>query len=181
VEFTITGHLSDANAAWVAISDTDIGSGIGIGDVDLDVGGEGDVDVEWRPGEGGARVLAPDIRISNRSVSLLFTGLTGSTAMYEKLGGAKAFAIVRDHVTILRRVTESHGGVIVKTIGDAIMAAFSDPVKTMAAALEMVDALDSWVADGDLGVQIRLRVGFHVGPALMFTPTQQASITSVAP
>lgn len=115
----------------------------------------------------GDQVLAPDIRIANRSVSLLFTDLTGSTAMYEKLGDAKAFAIVRDHFTILRRVTENHGGVIVKTIGDAIMAAFSDPVKTMAAALEMVDALDDWVQESDFGVSIRLRVGFHVGPALM--------------
>ena len=87
--------------------------------------------------------------------------------MYEALGDASAFAIVRDHFTILRRVTESHGGVIVKTIGDAIMAAFSDPVKTMAASIEMVDALDAWVKEGDLGVGLRLRVGFHMGPALM--------------
>lgn len=113
------------------------------------------------------QVLAPELRISTRSVSLLFTDLSGSTAMYEELGDARAFAVVRDHFALLRRVVEAHQGVVVKTIGDAVMAAFDAPVQAVEAGLEMSEAMDAWTATLGLAHPPRLRIGVHTGPALM--------------
>lgn len=114
----------------------------------------------------GAQVLSPDLRLSARSVCLVFTDLSGSTAMYEELGDARAFAVVRDHFALLRKEVEAAGGVVVKTIGDAIMAAFHDPAAAMDSALSMQRAFATWVPGLALGRPLRLKVGLHLGPAL---------------
>jgi class 3 adenylate cyclase len=114
----------------------------------------------------GTQVLAPDVRIGTRSVALLFTDLSGSTAMYQAVGDAKAYALVRDHFRLLGDVIGEHGGVVVKTIGDAVMASFHAPGDAFEAALEMRTAFDGWIAGQGVDPVPRLNVGLHVGPAL---------------
>lgn len=115
----------------------------------------------------GHQVLAPDLRVGVRSIALVFTDLSGSTAMYEELGDARAFAVVRDHFTVLRTAATAHNGTVVKTIGDAVMAAFFDAPAALAAAFEMCAAFDVWVATLDLEHPPSLKVGVHVGSALV--------------
>lgn len=115
----------------------------------------------------GHQVLAPDTRISTRSVTLVFTDLTGSTAMYEEIGDAAAYALVRDHFRVLRAAVEGNGGTVVKTIGDAVMASFPDPLKGAHAALQMVRDFDLWIDARDVERKPRLTVGMHTGPALV--------------
>ena len=71
-----------------------------------------------------------------RQVTFLFTDLEGSTALYERLGDLNAYALVRQHFALLDAVAHRHDGAIVKTIGDAVMAAFSRPVDAIAAAID---------------------------------------------
>ncbi|MCB9669919.1 MAG: adenylate/guanylate cyclase domain-containing protein [Alphaproteobacteria bacterium] len=113
------------------------------------------------------QVLGPDVRISNRRVCLLFTDLSGSTAMFEALGDAKAYGIVAEHFRLLAGVIEAHRGVLVKTIGDAVMASFHSVLDGFDAALEMRRAFDAWTATLDLPTRPRLNVGLHAGPALV--------------
>ncbi len=63
--------------------------------------------------------------------AILFSDLTGSTpaALYTQLGDAAAFRLVDDHFDVLRAVVDEHGGVLVKTMGDAVMAAFVDAAR----------------------------------------------------
>jgi class 3 adenylate cyclase len=70
-------------------------------------------------------------------VALLFTDLRGSTALYERVGDAAAYNIVRDHFAFLAAIVRDHDGAVVKTIGDAVMAAFGDPAHAVQAALVM--------------------------------------------
>ncbi len=115
----------------------------------------------------GHQVLAPDLRIGVRSVALLFTDLSGSTAMYEELGDARAFAVVRDHFAILRASAAAHGGTVVKTIGDAVMAAFFDAPAAVAAACEMQAKFSTWAAMLPMDNAPSLKVGVHIGSALV--------------
>ncbi len=116
--------------------------------------------------EFGVQVLARNVRIGARAVTLLFTDLSGSTAMYRQIGDAVAYALVRDHFALLQGVIEGHGGVLVKTIGDAVMASFSTPSAALAAALAMRTAFDEWIAAHPVAPRPRLNVGIHLGPAL---------------
>ena len=60
-------------------------------------------------------------------IAIMFTDLKGSTELYEALGDVAAYNLVRDHFEfLLERVKRNHG-FIVKTVGDAVMAAFSRP------------------------------------------------------
>jgi adenylate cyclase len=112
------------------------------------------------------QVLAPHLRISVRSVVLLFTDLSGSTAMYEELGDAAAFSVVRDHFVILKSATTDCGGSVVKTIGDAVMASFHDVTDAMRCALRMQAEFNPWASQLGLAAPPRLKVGLHVGPVL---------------
>ena len=62
-----------------------------------------------------------------KQMTLLFTALKVSTAMYERLGDLNAYALVREHFALLGTTVQQHSGAIVKTIGDAVMAVFSHP------------------------------------------------------
>ncbi|TPW19912.1 MAG: guanylate cyclase, partial [Elusimicrobia bacterium] len=111
-----------------------------------------------------SEVLAVGTEVSVRSLALLFTDLKGSTAMYERVGDARAYSVVRDHFGVLFEVVRKRRGAVVKTIGDAVMAAFSDPADAVAAALEMHDALHA--RNKTLTVPVILKVGVHEGPAI---------------
>lgn len=116
--------------------------------------------------EFGPAALSPHVRIAARTVALLFTDLSGSTAMYEAIGDAQAYGIVRDHFRILEGVVDAHRGLLVKTIGDAVMASFVTAADALAAALAMRAAFDAWIPTQGVEPVPRLNVGMHVGSAL---------------
>jgi class 3 adenylate cyclase len=103
-----------------------------------------------------------------RQVTFLFTDLKGSTALYERLGDLNAYALVREHFALLDAVAHRHAGAIVKTIGDAVMAAFSRPVDAVAAALRILQEIDQFNRDHGQPAII-LKMGAHSGPSIAVT------------
>jgi class 3 adenylate cyclase len=80
--------------------------------------------------------------------------------MYRRVGDAPSYRAVRDHFDFMRRLIGAHGGGVVKTIGDAVMAAFVDPADGLAAALAIQrQSLAS--AEG-----LTIKLGLHWGPAI---------------
>lgn len=110
-----------------------------------------------------SEILAPGLELGIETLAVLFTDLVGSTAMYSRTGDAPAFRIVTDHFDALREIVARHDGTIVKTIGDAVMAAFSDPGNCFAAAIELDTVVMGIQCDG---LPLRLRAGFHSGPCI---------------
>ncbi len=109
--------------------------------------------------------LRPGVALAVKRVALLFTDLTGSTALYSKVGDAVAFGLVQAHFDLLSEVVEAHGGAVVKTIGDAVMAALPDEERVVQAALQMqrVFATFATGANGPLPKDA-LKVGLYCGP-----------------
>jgi class 3 adenylate cyclase len=103
-----------------------------------------------------------------RDITLLFTDLKGSTALYERIGDLDAFALVERHFEQLQEATVDHGGVIVKTIGDAVMAAFLTPADGVEAALAMQRRIER-VNDERRSRDLVLKIGVHKGPAIAVT------------
>ena len=81
-------------------------------------------------------------------LTFLFTDLQDSTLMYERVGDATAYDLVRVHFRVLEGATREQGGVIVKTIGDAIMARFLEPTQAVHTALHMQERIDALAKDG---------------------------------
>jgi class 3 adenylate cyclase len=101
------------------------------------------------PSEGGLEL---------KSLTVLFTDLKGSTAIYERVGDLQAYDLVRKHFALLRSIVAERGGAIVKTIGDAVMASFAEPVSAMQAAAAMRREVEK-IGQGDL----LLKIGLHTG------------------
>lgn len=110
-----------------------------------------------------AELLKPETPLRVSSVALLFSDLVGSTALYSKVGDAAAFRLVDDHFDVLRGPIEAEGGTIVKTMGDAVMAAFTDSHACARAAIESLKAFESFRAKREFGALIGLKLGMHTG------------------
>lgn len=109
--------------------------------------------------------LAPDLKLKLRSITLLFTDLKGSTALYDREGDLAAYRLVQDHFIALKQVVRNHSGAMIKTMGDAVMAAFPSGNDGTAAAIAMMAAMQE-LAEGHGGTEVGLKVGLHAGPAL---------------
>lgn len=121
----------------------------------------------------GKMVLSARERLKVRSITVVFTDLCGSTRLYEEIGDARAYNLVRDHFEILSAAVEEQGGALVKTIGDAVMATFLTPD----AALRALDAAMRRLAAENAGrieeERLSLRAGAHCGPALLVNLNQR--------
>jgi adenylate cyclase len=96
-------------------------------------------------------------------VAILFADVCGSTRIYEVMGDAKAREMVLECLELMRSATERHGGEVIKTIGDEIMATFPTADDAIDAAADMHQDL---LASPDLVVEnqhVALRIGCHFG------------------
>lgn len=103
-------------------------------------------------------------QISERTV--LFADLRGSTALFETLGNAEATSVVTHCVAALAQAVRAHGGLVVKTLGDGLMALFESSAPAVRAAAQMHEALDAMVLRGqERGASAGLR-GLRVQVAM---------------
>jgi class 3 adenylate cyclase len=86
---------------------------------------------------------------------LMFTDLENSTALYGRLGEEAAFEAIQKHFELMAGSVKGHGGQVVKTIGDSIMAVFESPEDALKAALEIQHT-------GREGL-LKIRIGIHQG------------------
>ncbi len=96
------------------------------------------------------------------TVAFLFTDIEGSTRRWETQRDAMGIAI-EHHFAILREAVTSQNGVLFKTIGDAVQAAFPTVPMAVAAAVSAHSTLqrEDWGALGPL----RVRMAIHAGEA----------------
>lgn len=102
----------------------------------------------------------------SRELVILFTDIVGSTQFFEAKGDIAGLELVRRHNELLFPIVQGHGGRIVKTIGDAIMAVFEDANGAVGCAMQMQRALAQANAAGTED-PIHIRVGAHFGRALL--------------
>ena len=72
-----------------------------------------------------------------------------------------AYHLVREHFAFLRQKVREHDGAIVKTIGDAVMASFGDPLDAVEAALAVQSRVAEFKPDAGAGEQIMIKLGLH--------------------
>jgi predicted ATPase/class 3 adenylate cyclase len=111
-------------------------------------------------------VGAPDVTESTPSypsgtVTFLFTDIGGSTRLWEQAPDAMRMALA-SHDAILRACVEARGGVVFKTVGDAVYAAFADPAAAVAASVDAQRKLDAHAWPEAVG-RIEVRMAIHTG------------------
>ncbi len=115
------------------------------------------------------------------TVTFLFTDIEGSTQLWERFPRTMPAALAH-HDRLLREIVESHGGHVVKSLGDGIYAVFRRAGDAVAAAVQMqlrmtnyelriqsdeqLPATDPPATDSlTTGFPLRIRIGIHTGEA----------------
>jgi class 3 adenylate cyclase len=128
-------------------------------------------------GHCGAK-LDPDEapQAARKLVTIVFCDLAGSTSLGETLDSESLPALMTRYFDEMRRVLESHGGVVAKYIGDAVMAVFGlsvvredDALRAVAAADGMREALERLNDELEEGWGVRLtsRIGVNTGEVVV--------------
>jgi len=103
--------------------------------------------------------LAADVQLAVGMQTLLFTDMVGSTRFYASRGDADAFVQVRQHFAEIFEIVAEFDGAIVKTIGDAVMAAFADAASAIRAAHAIQRRFPAAREDLDIRVRVSLNRG----------------------
>jgi class 3 adenylate cyclase len=93
--------------------------------------------------------------------TILFTDIEGSTALTQRLGDARALAIMRAHDAIVREALQASGGSEVDHAGDGIMASFTSVVRAIGCAIAIQRAMAQYNETAE--VPFRVRIGLSAG------------------
>jgi class 3 adenylate cyclase/tetratricopeptide (TPR) repeat protein len=103
--------------------------------------------------------------VGARTVTVVFTDLAGSTALFSRLGLAAAESLRREHNQQLRKAVSDHGAVLAKDLGDGVMAVFGGVKAGLDAAVAIQQAVDRHNRTG--GEILGVRVGVSTGEAFV--------------
>jgi class 3 adenylate cyclase/tetratricopeptide (TPR) repeat protein len=126
----------------------------------------------------------PSVR---KTVTAVFSDVTGSTALGERLDPEALRALMQRYFEEMRTVLERHGGTVEKFIGDAVVAVFGvphvhedDAVRAVRAAAEMrerIMALNGEL-ERDWGASIEVRTGVNTGEVVAGDPASGQSFAT---
>ncbi|MBZ5569876.1 MAG: FHA domain-containing protein [Acidobacteriia bacterium] len=141
------------------------------------------------PNDGVTRILnrdaqqldqAAELEKLRRDITVLFTDIKGSTAYFEKFGDSAGLIMVHHCNTLLGKAVERHGGRVIKTIGDAVMAAFQDHAEAVAAAIEMQEAVTADCTAKPEAHRVKVRIGIHYGRGIVKSNDVFGDVVNVA-
>jgi class 3 adenylate cyclase len=96
------------------------------------------------------------IREADRVLAtVLFTDIVGSTERASELGDRRWHELLESHDLSVRRRAETHGGRVVKSLGDGYLITFDGPARAIRCARDVVDDASA------LGLAVRS--GVHTG------------------
>ena len=104
---------------------------------------------------------------------IIFTDIKGFTELTERKGELHSNAIRHAHDDIIVGLIEKDGdGKVIKHIGDAVMAVFSEPSTAVAKALEIQAAIAQFNREHDELDDLLVRMGMHMGQVSVENSTQ---------
>jgi len=122
---------------------------------------------------------------TRKVVTVLFTDITGSTALGESLDPEPLERILSRYFAEMQAVIERHGGLVTKFIGDAVMAIFGlpashedDALRAVRAAVDMRARLEALNEEfeSSLGITVAVRTGVNTGEVLAAEPATTQSL-----
>jgi class 3 adenylate cyclase len=115
-----------------------------------------------------------------RLITVMFTDIKGSTEFFEKFGDIAGLAMVHECNDLQRSVVEQHGGRVIKTIGDSVMAAFDNCDDSIRAAIEIQRKLKAKNAARKEEDAMLVRIGLHHGMGIVKSDDIFGDVVNVA-
>ncbi len=127
---------------------------------------------------------AVEQREHRKTVTVVFSDVTGSTALGEELDSESFRRVLARYFETASSIVERHGGTVEKFIGDAVMAVFGvpvvhedDAVRALRAASELRRAIAELTPEleRDFGTSLELRIGVNTGEVVTGTEERLAT------
>jgi class 3 adenylate cyclase len=93
-------------------------------------------------------------------VTVLISDVASSTRLTEALGERAVHALLGDHRRMVEATAQDEGGIALKAIGDAVLAAFPSADAGLRCALRLQQHFERTAS------AVRVRIGVHTGPVL---------------
>ena len=103
----------------------------------------------------------------SKEISIMFTDIKGSTSIYEARGDIDGRAMVHRHNEIVFPILKQFNGELLKTIGDATMTVFDEPLNALGAAVIIQNRLKDFNAQKAPKDQIHVRIGINHGTVIV--------------
>ena len=104
-----------------------------------------------------------ELRKHKSPVTVMFTDLAGSTAYFDRHGDTAGVQWLEKHNALVFPLIQQHKGTIVKTIGDSVMAYFTDAAEAAGAARDIEQKLIDVNRSEPEDHQMWVRVALHQG------------------
>ena len=103
--------------------------------------------------------------VQRRLMAIMFTDIVGYSALTGR-DEMLAMELLQEHHSLLRPIFGRHGGIEVKTIGDAFMVEFPSVVNAVSAAIEMQRTLADRNSTETEPRRLLVRIGVHAGDVI---------------
>jgi class 3 adenylate cyclase/pSer/pThr/pTyr-binding forkhead associated (FHA) protein len=124
--------------------------------------------------------LDAELKKFQHKLTVCFVDIVGSTSYFEQHGDDKGVVWVHECIDILSRIAVEHGGTICKTIGDAVMTSYDDPVKGVQAAMQMQQAIEAHNETCAADMKMKVRIGLNYGDGLVKEKDVFGDVVNVA-
>lgn len=102
-----------------------------------------------------------------QKIAVLFTDMKGSTTFYKKHGNLAGRIMIQKLNDMLFPIIQKHRGVVVKTIGDSIMAYFTSPAEALWAAVKMQKHLQEYNRENSAENRLLIRTAINYGHGII--------------
>src|SRR5215813_13486684 len=105
-----------------------------------------------------------ELRRHKTKVTVFFTDVVGSTTYFDRFGDTAGLLLLHRHDNLVTTAVEEFHGMVVKKIGDSVMAEFPEPAQSVCAAIAIQRRLAEQNANVAENERLRIRTGIHYGP-----------------
>ena len=104
-----------------------------------------------------------ELRRHKTHQAVLFTDVVGSTTYFDRFGDTAGLLLLHRHDHLVISAVEESQGIVIKTIGDSVMAEFPEPLIAVRAAVEIQRRLFQHNQSFAASERLQIRIGINSG------------------
>ena len=117
---------------------------------------------------------------SIRKIAVLFTDIVGSSRFFKSHGNMAGLNMLRKHHRMVPPIIEEHNGVVVKFLGDSVLAYFSEPVEALKSAIRIQKLFLDYNKEKEPDSQIHIKIAVHYGEGIIDKGDIYGDVVNVA-
>ena len=116
---------------------------------------------------------------SIQKIAVLFTDIVGSTRFFKAHGDLAGRQMLQLHQDMASGSITEHGGIVVKILGDSVMAYFLNAKEALKSAIKIQQKIEVYNRKRDPQKQIHIKIAIHFGDGIVETNDIFGSVVNI--